>query len=307
MIVPRFLPAALFAAATLTTAACGTLIPVSDEGRAPTAVAYELLAADRAFSAASAKTDLITGLTNMFGDLTIMPAPPNLIHGRDSIAIALRADTANIHSKAVWTPIRVGLAADGRHGFTLGYMTVTRANGAVVPMKYLSYWTKLNGKWRVQTYSRGGRAPGDVSLDMRPPILPPVMVMPIRRPGTTLGFAEQVKRAEIAFSDAATARGIVKAFEDFGTEESYHMGGRGAAEWRVGSKAIAQGIGGGDGGPPPTWVPVFIGAASSGDLGYTGGIITFRPAPGSTDPVVLYPYITVWHRVAGGPWRYIAE
>ncbi|HWL39753.1 MAG TPA: hypothetical protein VNO75_05900, partial [Gemmatimonadaceae bacterium] len=247
-------------------------IPLSDEGRSPASVAAELLAADRAFSAASAKTDLISGLTNMLHEIAIMPARPHLIWSRDSIAIALRADTANAGSKAVWIPIRVGLAADGRSGFTLGYMTVTRANGAVVPMKYLSYWTKTRGKWRVITYNRGRRAEGNVSLAMRPAILPAVMVKPIGRPGTVIGFAEEVRRAEIAFSHDATARGIVKAFEDFGTEESYNMGGPGAAEWIVGSKGIAQGVGSTDGSPAPTWVPIHAGAASSGDLGFTAGI-----------------------------------
>ena len=302
----RLLNVGLFVLISLSAAGCATT-STSSVGRSPALVAEELLGVDRAFSAASATTDLITGITSMFGPATIMPARPRLVVGRDAIARALREDTANATSRAVWAPIRAGISADGEHGFTLGYMTVTRANGSTVPMKYLSYWIRENGAWRVRTFSRGGRADGDVSLAVRPPVLPRRMVAPRNDSAILDAMADEVWAIEVAFSDDATAQGIVKAFEDFGTEESYNMGGRGAAEWRVGSKSIAQGVGGDGSAPAPTWIPSYAGAASSGDLGYTAGIITFRPAPGSNDPVVLYPYVTVWHRVTGGPWRYIAE
>src|SRR2546428_9713920 len=42
----------------------------------PQTVVDELLAADRAFSAASAKTDLVSGLTAMFADDVAIPMPP---------------------------------------------------------------------------------------------------------------------------------------------------------------------------------------------------------------------------------------
>src|SRR5436190_7160408 len=38
--------------------------------------------------------------------------------------------------------------------FTAGFMTITRADGAVNPGKYLAYWEKQAAGWRVLVYKR---------------------------------------------------------------------------------------------------------------------------------------------------------
>ena len=107
----------------------------------PQTVVDELLAADRAFSAASAKTDLISGLSAMFADDVVIPMPPGqFVNGKTAVVDALRSNADNLTSKTEWTPVRGGVSADGQHGFTFGYMTIHRGDGTDLPLKYLAYW-----------------------------------------------------------------------------------------------------------------------------------------------------------------------
>src|ERR1043165_3058218 len=142
----------------------------------------ELLAADRAYSAASAKTDLISGLTPMFSKKVVMPVPsptaPKFADGIDQVIEALKANKANDGVKLEWIPIRGGISADGQHGFTFGFMTVHRPDGTDLPAKYLSYWIKENGTWKVAAYKRAGRPAGEVSTAMMPPSLPTRITAP---------------------------------------------------------------------------------------------------------------------------------
>ncbi|HEX8031936.1 MAG TPA: hypothetical protein VF491_25910, partial [Vicinamibacterales bacterium] len=105
---------------------------VTAQSPTPQQIADELLAADRAFSVASAKTDLVSGLSAMFADDVAMPSPTGVVYGAQKAAEAIRANPANAGAKVEWTPARVGLSGDGRHGFTAGFMTVHRPDGTTV-------------------------------------------------------------------------------------------------------------------------------------------------------------------------------
>src|SRR5258705_12387561 len=68
----------------------------------------ELLAADRAFSAASAKTDLVAGLTAMFADDVVIPMPPGqFLNGRAAVIEALKGQADNLTTRIDCTPARV--------------------------------------------------------------------------------------------------------------------------------------------------------------------------------------------------------
>ena len=66
-----------------------------------------------------------------------MPAPGGVIWGSQKAIDTLKSNPANAGARVEWTPARVGLSADGRHGFTAGYMTIHRADGTAAPGKYL--------------------------------------------------------------------------------------------------------------------------------------------------------------------------
>ena len=130
-----------------------TAAPASSPARAAQALFLE----DQAFSSRAAQVPLAEGLGPMFADDVIMPGPPAALHrGRDAVTAFLRA-SPDAAARASWTPIRVGLAADGQHGFTFGFMTLTHADGRTVPLKYMAYWVKTPQGWRVAGYKRARR------------------------------------------------------------------------------------------------------------------------------------------------------
>ena len=150
----------------------------------PQAAVDELLAADRAFSAASAKTDLVSGLSAMFADDIVIPNPPGkFAEGKAAVVAALRANADNARSRTEWTPVRGGVSVDGQHGFTVGFMTIHRPDDSTIALKYLSYWVKQGDGWRVAVYKRVRSGEGSPSLAMMAPALPDRILPPLDRRG----------------------------------------------------------------------------------------------------------------------------
>src|SRR6476646_4067503 len=149
----------------------------------PQSAVDELLAADRAFSAASAKTDLVSGLTAMFADDVVIPMPPGqFVDGKTAVAAALRTNADNLTARTDWTPVRGGISADGQHGFTFGYMTIHRQDGGEVPLKYLSYWVKHPEGWRVAAFKRSRASAATASAAPVAPAIPDRLVEPTTDP-----------------------------------------------------------------------------------------------------------------------------
>src|SRR5688572_22360414 len=110
--------------ALLATAACASA-PRGEAGADPRAMLDGLLAVDQAFAAASARTDLVSGISAMFATDVVMPLPNGTFaESAEAAAAAMRENPANAGARAEWAPVRGGVSADGRHGFTFGYMTV---------------------------------------------------------------------------------------------------------------------------------------------------------------------------------------
>jgi ketosteroid isomerase-like protein len=130
----------------------------ADQAATPAAAVDALLAADRAFAASGARTDLVSAITAMLAPDAIVPVPGRgFAEGTAAIHEALTRDTLNRTSRMTWAPVRGGISGDGHHGFTYGYIETTRADGTVIPGKYLAYWVKRPEGWRVMVYKRGRR------------------------------------------------------------------------------------------------------------------------------------------------------
>jgi ketosteroid isomerase-like protein len=268
-----------------------------------------LLAADRAFSASSAKTDLVAGLAAMFADDVVIPMPPGqFVNGKAAVVEALKSNPDNATSRTDWTPTRGGVSADGQHGFTFGYMTIHRADEASLPLKYLAYWVKRPEGWRVAAFKRTRASAAPPSLDPIAPALPDRMVPPTADPRVLAKAKEGLDRAERAFSRDAQRIGIGPAFVQYGTADAINLGTPDAAGIVIGSENIGRmvGEGYGPGVSPVSWAPERVIVASSGDLGVTiGWIRRNTPLP---DRPAANPFFTVWRRAnANAPWRYIAE
>ena len=184
---------------------------VTAQAPTPQTVADELLAADRAFAAASEKTDIVSGLAAMFAADVAMPAPGGYAFGSQQAIEALKANPANNGAKAVWTPARVGLSADGTHGFTAGYMTITRADGSVAPAKYLAYWERQSAGWRALVYKRvpAKTVPADVKVTY---LLPATLAAATRDAAAIERDRDSLSAAERSFAAEAQQIGLGPAF-----------------------------------------------------------------------------------------------
>ncbi len=307
----KFVPVKKFLAVLATVvmiAACAGARQGGSLGSAQAGV-NELLRADRAYSVASARTDIVAGLSPMFTDDIVMPAPGGLfIEGKGNVLAAIRTNPVNAGVRLSWTPIRGGISGDGKHGFTFGYMTASRPDSAPVPLKYMSYWVKRPEGWRVVVYRRSPRPAGDVSFDLMPASLPGRVATVVTDVEAVNAHRESLAATEKAFSDEAQVVGLGPAFAKYGLPDAVNMGGPAAPAFVVGAEAISRAVTAGDppGPSPVSWRADKVIVASSGDLGITMGVI--RPNKQEPGPPQGFSFFTIWRRNSvNDPWRYVAE
>jgi ketosteroid isomerase-like protein len=285
-------------------------VPMPSDVADPQRSVDELLAADRAFAKAAATTDLVTALSNMFVSNVVIQAPGGHVRGRDSVVAALSANADNRRSRVDWTPVRGGVSSDGRDGFTLGYMTITRPDGTIQPAKYVAYWVLRPAGWRVAAYKRVPRKAGEVSLALLPPSLP-VRALPRGDSATVARYADELSLAEHAFSRDAGPMGLGPAFFKWGAPDAALTGGADAVEFVRGPAAIAASVSEGlTPGIVITWAPTQVIVASTGDLGVSIGTIRIATpaAAGRAAETREVPFFTIWKRAyPSDPWRYVAE
>ncbi len=269
-----------------------------------------LLTADREFAQASAKTDLVNGLSAMFADDVIMPVPGHrFARGITEARDYLRSTPDYQKSRIDWTPQRGGISADGQHGFTFGYMRLQKPDGSVQPLKYLAYWVRRNERWRVVVYKRSGAKAAPATIAPMAPAIPPGMSDASADATRTQEYARSLDQAERAFSDEAQKIGLGPAFAKYGSSDAINLGGPDNAEVVLGADNIATLVGAGNppNSSPVTWAPDEVIVAGSGDLGITIGFLQPNAAApdGSRKPI---PFFTIWRRNdTASPWRYVAE
>lgn len=269
----------------------------------------QLLAADRAFSAAAARAPTAAdGLAPMLDAEVVMPVPgpgPGFATGRDAVLAAFRDSPAFREGRLSWAPIRGGVSADGLHGFTYGYLTLTGGDPARRNRKYLAYWIRRPVGWRVVVYRQLPRAPGAVPTAMLPPSLPAFAARATTRRAAIEAHRASLHAAEQAFSDRAQGIGLRAAFREYGRADAMNMGGPGPIA--VGLDAVTAGFPEGETTSPVSWGTERSFIASSGDLGVSIGIIRANgPVPEGQS--ARFPFFTIWRRDRpGAPWRYVAE
>lgn len=289
------------AIAVLSTPACSRPHSLAPARMTPQQAVDALIAADRAYSASSATTDVAQGLGAMFDADVSMNVQGVMSRGRDAAVERLRSTTGDPGAHATWTPARGGISADGQHGFSVGYLTVARTDGTRTPFKYVSYWIRRGDAWHVLAYRRSPSGNGDVPAGMMSPALPERMV-PAGE--TTPAMMASLDSAERAFSRDAQRIGIRAAFAEYGTPDAVNVGPATRPGFVVGADAIAAGFQ--PTGSPVSWGPDRVFVASSGDLGVSiGRIFNNAAVPADTTGI---PFFTIWRRPgARGAWKYVAE
>ena len=276
----------------------------------PQQIADQLLSADRAFAAASSRTGLVAGLSAMFAADVVMPNPNGIAMGMDQAVEALKANPINAGASIEWTPARVAISGDGKHGFTAGFMTMHRADGTLAPLKYLAYWEWKTQGWRVVAYKRGmaKETPPSIMVSF---VLPKQIVESAKDVALIERYRQSLSDAETSFSNEAQKIGTGAAFVKFGSSDAINLGGAATPTFLMGNQAIGASVGAGE--PPNAsqvrWGPdVKTIVAASGDFGVTIGHI-FPNAPGADGkPQPGRPFFTIWRRDnPSAVWHYIAE
>ena len=298
----------------LVTLAMTSLVPAvrspSTLRETPRQVAESLLEADRAFGRAATTTDMLSALDAMFANDVVMPLPQNsFAKGKPAVLAVLREMPGNVAARASWTPIRAGISADATHGFTFGYLTVHTQEGSRVDRKYMAYWMRDAGVWRVLAYKQG-RAPGPPpAMDVMAPALPAAIVRIRPDPSRARALRHDLMHAEDSFALEAQRIGVGNAFAARGAADAVNMGGSASASFIVGARAIATHVAQGNmAASDVMWGADTAFVASSGDLGITFGVIREKKPAAGSDPAAGYPFFTIWRRVGPkAPWRYVAE
>jgi len=275
----------------------------------PADVANALLETDRKFALQAARGDVLSVLSSMFADGVVTPTNGGLMIGREKIIGAMRASPEVVGARATWTPIRVGISADGEHGFTFGFFTLIKTDGTRVPQKYMAYWQKIGSDWRVTAYKRSRASGPPTDTTMMPPALPAKLIAPVRDAAVISRLRRQLMESEAGFSNDAQRIGLGNAFLAFGTADAVNTGGSGSSKFIVGNKAIAEMVARGNMKLSQVhWGADTAFVSSSGDLGITFGVIRANRVKPGTDPNAGSPFFTIWRRAEiRSPWRYVAE
>ena len=297
---------AALAAVPVTAQAPATTSAVAPD---PAAALSGMVAADRAFAAAAEGALLPDAIGAMLAADAIMPARGDkpFLRSRDEIIAYLRSNPAASGARIGWFPVRGGIAADGRHGFTAGYVIVTQPDGATQPGKYLASWGRTPDGWRALAYKRAPRPEGAVGTEFRALGMPKVGAW---QSGAGADALASLLATERAFAAKAQVIGVGPAFAEYGHADAINMGA--GAAFTEGAAAIAAGF---DPEAQPgqaiDWGPDFAIVAASGDLGISFGRIVPKRRPpelAADAPLPASPFFTIWHRdTPASPWRYIAE
>lgn len=287
----------------------GASRPVAAQ-QTPQAIAQSLLETDRAFAVTASRTDMLSALSAMFADDVMMPLSQNgFAKGRPAVLVAIGAMPGSAAARASWAPIRVGISADAAHGFTFGYLTLIAPDSSRVSRKYMAYWVRNAGVWRVLAYKQG-RAPGPAtSMAIMPPALPSSIVDVQHDALRAATIRHELMRAEDSFSLEAQRIGVGNAFAALGVPDAVNMAGSTSASFIVGAQAIAKHVARGNmAASDVVWGADTAFVASSGDLGITFGVIRERAPAAGRDPGAGYPFFTIWRRAGRmAVWKYVAE
>jgi ketosteroid isomerase-like protein len=281
------------------------------EGRAATLAA--LFAADAAHTAAIAQLGPVDGVVRaMRGNALYLAAGIDIVQGKkESRAAVAAAEPDAAHTSLKRTLAGGDVSADGRFGFTFGWLEKTRpaADGTSLTSygTYVSTWARDDDAFRVTAYyTRVSLTPHLPTRDGFPLLLGGAGAGGVSRPGDVEQQRRSLLRTDAEFAAYSVANGFSPAFPAYSADIVMPFGRN--FFFLIGKQEVTDFYAGGTPEEVLDWTPLYAGSSESGDLGFTVGkaVDSITNPDGSVDRFHS-KYLTLWARQASGSWRFIAD
>lgn len=249
------------------------------------APAHDLADAERAFSAASEKIGITASFVEFLDDSCVM-FNPGPVNGKE-----LYRKRKENGAHLIWSPSFVETAASGDFGISTGPWEYRRKKGdtSVSYGHYFSVWQKdRNGVWKV-ILDNGIDYPSSLKKNEKGIF----RSMSVRNPSDAAVTSGTIRDLEHSFSEAA-AQGLRAAYQKYSAEDIM-MFRKGAFPISSKKEAISITAKDAKGG---TSVPVGAAVSSSGDLGFTYGLVIGQMNDTSS-------YVRVWRKEK--QWKIAAD
>jgi ketosteroid isomerase-like protein len=305
-----------------TAAACGGAAPADLPNGARTATLRHddddrrvrgreaLFAADAAHTALIRSAGPVEGLVRgLAHDALYLIDGIDVVQGRKDISAIL---AATIPAGATIDRTLVGgdASADGRFGFTFGWILRTGTGGATANGTYVATWTRPDddAPFRVSAYYTRLSA-----SQVRPPdragfplLLDGAGAAGTAHRGEVKDQEHSLLAADAQFAARSVAAGFTIAFGDYANAFAMPFGGR--FLFLEGKDEVLATYAGWTPQEVLDWTPAYAGASESGDLGFTVGraVDAYTNPDGTTDRFYS-KYLTIWVRQADGAWRFLAD
>lgn len=273
--------------------------------QAPSAARTSLSEADKAAASAVFQRGLQNGLRDIFAEdavLVFEGAP--LLSGRGRIIQVFASQPGLARLRVQQMPVLVAVSENGNYGAATGASIITRIgeapdSGATFG-HYIAVWRRSDeaAPWRIVALLENGLM-ADAGYQ-RPAGFKPGPIPPIA------GAARVLADADLAFAKMARDSGVHAAFGNYAADdatfppgESVMSVGAGAIRARMATPARIQ--------SQWRWHPVYAGASTDGDFGYTVGESTIRSSGAADASVYEGKYLTVWQRQPDGSVKFILD
>ncbi|MDX6694725.1 MAG: hypothetical protein QOF02_2328 [Blastocatellia bacterium] len=274
-------------------------IVVVPQGKEESPALRSLVAAERAFARTSVEKGIRESFLAFFADdgINFQPHPTKT---REAY-LSRPAPTVRPPVELNWEPIWADVAQAGDLGYTTGPYTLTDLSPEKRPTRngyYFSVWKKqMGGDWKVVLdLGTQHTSPSMQKFSFHSSSL--AAAQNLARMSADEGRAA-LKDLERAFAQEAGARGFLKAYENYLTDESrlhrqqmLPVVGKDAIRSYLSQKTLTV-----------KWEPLYADMAQSGDLGYVYGSYTLTDNPAQSGAIEKGYYARVWKRGRDGKWK----
>jgi ketosteroid isomerase-like protein len=270
-----------------------------------------LFAADAAHADSIARRGPVDGLLLPLRDDAVYLAEGiAVVRGKREIGAALQAEQRSAVAPAVSRTLAGGDAsADGRFGFTFGWLQRTSSGATPTYATYVSAWTRggPDEPFRVAAYyTRPSPGAPAAARDGFPLLESGSGAAGVPRPAPVEQQRRSLLETDRDFAAHSVAHGYTLAFAAYAAEFTMAFGR--SFYFLVGRQEVLDFYKGWTPAEVVEWSPLFAESSESGDLGYTVGMsVTTTTKPDWSVQRAYNNYLSLWARRADGNWKFVAD